>query len=60
MSRTVSLPVAIVTRLVLEGKYKHLSGLQLPLAREFYEPILNELDELGIHFMEKLEKTESY
>jgi saccharopine dehydrogenase-like NADP-dependent oxidoreductase len=60
MSRTVSLPVAIVTRLVLEGKYKHLSGLQLPLAREFYEPILNELDELGIHFMEKLEKTESF
>jgi len=60
MARTVSLPVAIVTRLVLEGKYKHLSGLQLPLAREFYEPILNELDSLGIHFTEQVEKTESY
>jgi len=60
MARTVSLPVAIVTRLVLEGKYKHLSGLQLPLAKEFYEPILNELDSLGIHFIEQLEKTETY
>lgn len=47
MSRTVSLPVGIVTRLVLEGKYSHLKGLQLPITKEFYTPILNELAELG-------------
>jgi saccharopine dehydrogenase-like NADP-dependent oxidoreductase len=59
MSRTVSLPVAIVTRLVLEGKYSHLKGLQLPLAKEFYTPILTELAEMGIHFVEKIEKEEA-
>jgi len=59
MSRTVSLPVAIVTRLVLDGVYKDLKGLQLPLAKRFYEPILKELAELGIHFVEKIEKEEA-
>jgi len=59
MSRTVSLPVAIATRLVLEGKYKHLSGLQLPLSNQFYEPILKELAELGIRFVEKIVKEET-
>jgi saccharopine dehydrogenase-like NADP-dependent oxidoreductase len=58
MARTVSLPVAIATRLVLEGRYKHLSGLQLPMSRQFYEPILAELASLNIHFVEKVEKTE--
>jgi len=58
MSRTVSYPVAIATRLVLEGKYKHLTGLQLPMTKEFYDPILNELEELGIKFHDKLEKEE--
>jgi len=58
MSRTVSYPVAIATRLVLEGKYSHLVGLQLPMTKEFYDPILNELEQLGIKFHDKLEKEE--
>jgi len=58
MSRTVSYPVAIAARLVLEGKYKHLVGLQLPLTKEFYEPILHELETLGIKFHDKLIKEE--
>ena len=78
MSRTVSYPVAIATRLVLEvrhstcplydlnnsyvlqqGKYKHLVGLQLPLTKEFYNPILDELEQLGIKFHDKLVKEEN-
>lgn len=43
MSRTVSLPVAIVTRLLLEGKYEGITGLQRPLAKHFYEPVLKVL-----------------
>jgi len=57
MSRTVSIPVAIAVRLVLQGKIK-LTGLQIPIIPELYNPILNELDDLGIHFVEKLEKVQ--
>ena len=58
MSRTVSLPVAIAVRLVLEGKIK-LTGLQIPIVPELYNPILNELEQLGIKFVEKVEKVEA-
>uniref|UniRef100_A0A6B2L3S6 Saccharopine dehydrogenase n=1 Tax=Arcella intermedia TaxID=1963864 RepID=A0A6B2L3S6_9EUKA len=56
MSRTVSLPVAIATKLVLEGKLSHLKGLVMPTLPELYNPILQELESMGIVFREKLEK----
>jgi len=52
MSRTVSYPVAIVIRLVLEGKVK-LIGLHIPIEPELYTPILAELETMGIKFVEK-------
>jgi saccharopine dehydrogenase (NADP+, L-glutamate forming)/spermidine synthase len=58
MSRTVSLPVAIAVKLVATGKLKGLTGLQVPMSKEFYDPILGELDKLGIKFVEKLVKVE--
>lgn len=58
MSRTVGLPVAITTRLVLEGKIK-LTGLQLPIVPQLYNLILNELEKENIKFIEKVEKVES-
>eukprot|EP01125_Pyxidicula_operculata_P017367 TRINITY_DN607_c0_g3_i1.p1 TRINITY_DN607_c0_g3~~TRINITY_DN607_c0_g3_i1.p1 ORF type:complete len:451 (+),score=121.30 TRINITY_DN607_c0_g3_i1:337-1689(+) len=58
MSRTVSYPVAIVTKLVLEGKYDHLKGLQIPLTPEFYNPILAELEALNIKFMDQMDREE--
>jgi len=51
MSRTVSLPVAIATRLVLEGKYT-TPGLSVPVVPELYNPILDELEQLGIRFVD--------
>jgi saccharopine dehydrogenase (NADP+, L-glutamate forming) len=45
MARTVSLPVAISIRLVLEGKFT-TPGLQIPIIKELYEPILQELEAL--------------
>mmetsp|Transcript_5981 Transcript_5981/g.6525 ORF Transcript_5981/g.6525 Transcript_5981/m.6525 type:complete len:201 (-) Transcript_5981:21-623(-) len=54
MSRTVSLPVAITVRLVLEGKIK-LTGLQIPTIPELYNPILDELETMNIKFIEKVE-----
>jgi len=49
MSRAVSLPVAISTRLILEGKIR-LRGSVLPIYPEIYNPVLEELEEHGIKF----------
>jgi len=40
MSRTVSIPVAIAVRMVLEGRVK-LTGIQTPVIPELYNPILD-------------------
>ena len=54
MSRTVGLPAAIATRLILEGKIA-LTGVQVPVMPEIYEPVLAELESMGIKFTEKTE-----
>ncbi len=55
MARTVSLPAAIATRLLLEGKID-LTGVHLPVLPEIYEPVLNELESLDIKLTETVEK----
>ena len=52
MAKTVGLPVAIATLSILNGKIK-TPGVQIPIAKEVYEPILNELETHGICFNEK-------
>ncbi len=52
MARAVSLPVAIATKLILEGQIK-LRGSVLPIYPEIYNPILKELEEFGIKFSHK-------
>jgi saccharopine dehydrogenase (NADP+, L-glutamate forming) len=49
ISRTVGLPAAIGAKLILNGKIKS-RGVILPLEKEVYDPILNELEELGIGY----------
>ena len=49
MARVVSLPAAISTRLILEGKIT-LRGSVLPIYPEIYNPVLEELEEFGIKF----------
>jgi saccharopine dehydrogenase (NADP+, L-glutamate forming) len=51
MSRTVSLPAAIGTRMILDGKIK-TPGVHAPTAAEVYEPILAELETMGIRCKE--------
>lgn len=51
MSDTVGWPVAIAAKLILNGKLS-LKGVQLPILPEIYTPILNELDHLGVEFIE--------
>jgi saccharopine dehydrogenase (NADP+, L-glutamate forming) len=51
MSKTVGLPLAIAVKLFLEEKIKE-RGVVVPVSKEFYNPILNELQEHGIVFEE--------
>jgi len=52
MARTVSLPIAIATRLIAEGRIT-MKGVQTPVHAEIYEPVLNELETLNIKMVEK-------
>ena len=52
MAKTVGLPVAIVTLAILNGKIK-TPGVQIPITKEVYTPILKELEDYGIVFKEK-------
>ncbi|WP_027418762.1 saccharopine dehydrogenase family protein [Crocinitomix catalasitica] len=52
MSNTVGIPLAICSKLILNGSIK-LKGVQLPIYPEVYGPILNELETFGIRFIEK-------
>jgi saccharopine dehydrogenase (NAD+, L-glutamate forming) len=52
MAKTVGLPVAIATLAILNEKITN-PGVQIPIAKEVYEPILNELQDFGIKFTEK-------
>lgn len=54
MARTVGLPAAIGARLILEGKIG-LTGVHIPVIREIYAPILEELKRSGIRFTQKKE-----
>jgi saccharopine dehydrogenase-like NADP-dependent oxidoreductase len=52
MSKTVGLPVGIAAVNILKGKIK-TPGVQIPISKEVYEPILKELEAHGIIFSEE-------
>jgi saccharopine dehydrogenase-like NADP-dependent oxidoreductase len=52
MAKTVGLPVAMATLLILNGKIT-TPGVQLPINKEVYLPILKELEEYGVIFNEQ-------
>jgi len=51
MARTVGLPVAMAALRILNGQIV-TPGVQLPIKKEVYEPILKELESFGIEFKE--------
>jgi saccharopine dehydrogenase (NADP+, L-glutamate forming) len=55
MSRTVSLPAAVAAKMILHGEIK-ATGVQIPVLQEIYEPVLKELEGLGITFKERTTK----
>lgn len=54
MARTVGLPAAIAVRLILRGAID-LTGVQVPVVPQIYAPVLAELEQLGISFVETWE-----
>ncbi|MEM9895513.1 MAG: saccharopine dehydrogenase C-terminal domain-containing protein [Bacteroidota bacterium] len=53
MSKTVGLPLAIATELILQDQII-LNGIQLPISKHIYEPVLKRLENTGITFKERL------
>lgn len=52
MAKAVGLPVAIATKLILQERIRD-RGVIIPVKREIYNPVLQELKELGIELNEK-------
>ena len=52
MAKTVGLPVAIATLKILNKEITS-PGVQIPITKEVYAPILKELEDYGITFVEK-------
>ena len=59
MAKTVGLPVAIATLQILNGTIT-TPGVQLPITKEIYLPILAELETLGVVFKEEEMPYEGY
>lgn len=59
MAKTVGLPVAIATKMILNGTIT-TPGVHIPIQKEIYDPILDELENYGVHFIEKEVKPRFY
>jgi saccharopine dehydrogenase (NAD+, L-glutamate forming) len=55
MAKTVGLPLGIAAKNILNREIK-IKGVCIPTMKEIYEPVLRELREHGISFMEKEQK----
>ena len=51
MAKTVGLPVAMAALKILNGKIT-TPGVQIPISKEVYKPILEELKTYGVKFKE--------
>jgi len=58
ISRTVALPAAIAVKLILGNKID-AKGVRIPVDKAIYEPVLKELEELGISMKEEWDLQES-
>ena len=52
MSKTVGWPLAIAAKLVLSNEIEDL-GVRLPITAQYYQPILSELQKLGVNIIEE-------
>jgi saccharopine dehydrogenase-like NADP-dependent oxidoreductase len=59
MAKTVGLPLAIATRMILEGNITE-RGVLLPISPNIYRPVLEELAANGLSFTEKTYAVEEF
>ena len=52
MAKTVGLPLGIFAKLVMTGKITG-RGVQIPVTKESYLPVLKELEDHGVKFEER-------
>lgn len=52
MAKTVGIPLAIASKLILQNKI-NARGVVIPTIKEIYEPVLKELEGFGVKFQEK-------
>lgn len=52
IAKTVALPAAIGVKMILDSSI-NIKGVHIPIKKEIYEPILNELENLGIRMNEE-------
>ena len=55
MAKTVGLPLGIAAKLILNGTIQ-LKGLHIPIKKEIYKPVLDELELHGIKFIDHREE----
>ena len=55
MSKTVGMPIAFAVERLFNGDFSS-RGVQIPVSREFYMPLLNDLKNIGISFIETIEE----
>ncbi len=58
IARTVALPAAIAVKMILDGKITD-TGVRIPVSKNIYDPILNELEKMGIAMEEEWNLPES-
>jgi len=59
MSKTVGLPLAIAVKHILTGKL-NITGVHVPTLPEIYNPVLDELEDHGIKFIEEEMEAEDF
>jgi len=52
IARTVALPAAIAVKMILDGKIKDI-GVHIPISKTIYDPVLDELEKMGISMIEE-------
>ncbi|MCB0395165.1 MAG: saccharopine dehydrogenase NADP-binding domain-containing protein [Flavobacteriales bacterium] len=52
MAKTVGIPMGIAAKLILQDKIQS-RGVMIPVSQEIYQPVLEELESLGIGFTEE-------
>ncbi|MGB0870041.1 MAG: saccharopine dehydrogenase family protein [Flavobacteriales bacterium] len=58
MAMTVGYPLAIAVKMYLKGKITR-TGVHIPVHKNIYDPILNELEKMNIKFVEEIQTVEN-